>query len=188
MVDAIENMVGTDQVFRFNCENASLAGIQDSILEHPGDLPPLMIAEEICKVKNPDDLLWMIAALDKRRELIKITARDGIRRRKIPFICIATCNNLEKLTKWHSGAVASRFSNKVFLDDMSDEIRAKILTESIKDLRNYDPAWIPKAIELGRKSGDMTMRTLESILVCGQEKLLTGEYQSTYLKACRIKD
>jgi hypothetical protein len=186
-LDAIERMVGKDNVFRFNAETASLAGVMNTILNWPDDnpLPPLLIAEEICKVKHPDDLLWMVQALDKHATIEKITARET-KKKVVPFLCIATCNNFNKLADWHSGAVASRFSSNTFyLDDMTDDIRRNILRETLKNIPNGNPAWIDKAIEFGHEVGKTTPRQLEGILVCGMEKLMTGEYQATYLKASK---
>lgn len=186
LLNRIELMVGKENVFRFNGESASLAGVQNELLTYPGDIPSLLIAEEIDKCPNPDSLLWMLAALDTRRELIKISGREGIERRKVPFICLATCNSIEKLERWHSGAILSRFPNTFFIEDMTEEVMTLILTDKLKTLPYYDVAWIPPAIEFCRTIGNMQMRKIESVLMCGQEKLLTGEYQATLLKASRF--
>lgn len=179
IANRLEEMLGTDNVLRINSESASKAGMENAILEYPMQLPPVLIIEEIEKIGDPNTLLWMLPALDERRKIIKVTAKDGILTKPVPFICIGTCNNFGKLERMHSGAIASRFTNRLYIPDMDDDMRYKILLGKINKLSHYSEAWIEPAIKFCRESGDMSMRRLESVLMCGQDKLLTGEYQNT---------
>lgn len=185
VVNRIEKMVGEDNTLRFNSESASKAGMENEILNYPGDLPPLLIVEEIEKCHS-DSLLWMLPTLDPlRQELIKVTSKEGMQRRKVPFICIGTSNDIDKLTKMHAGSIADRFPNKVFMRDMDDNTRRKILICKLQKLPYYNEAWIQPAIDYCREVGDMSMRKIEAVLLCGQDKLLTGEYQATLRAATR---
>jgi hypothetical protein len=185
IANRIQNVVGPDNVLRINSESASKAGMENEILGCP-QLPPVLIVEEIEKIGDPQTLLWMLPALDTRQEIIKVTAKDGILRRKVPFVCIGTCNNLSKLERMHSGAIASRFTNKLFIPDMNDDMRYEILKTKIRILPNANEAWIPKAIDYCREIGDLSMRRIESVLMCGQDRLLTGEYQASLAATQRV--
>lgn len=175
LLNRIELMVGKDQVFRTNSESMSKAGAENSILNFPGPLPPILIIEELEKT-DPDNLRWLLSAIDTRQEIIKITAKEGVERRSVPFICIGTCNNLEKLQKMHSGSIASRFSNKVFVKDMDDSTLCKILIDNLHKIPNHDIRWAQAAIDLARELGEVSVRKCLAIMFCGREKLLTGEY------------
>lgn len=176
IINRIVNVVGSDNVLRINSESASKAGMENEILSHPTELPAILAIEEIEKC-NPDALLWLLSALDTRQEIIKVTARDGILRRKVPFVCVSTCNDLAKLERMHSGSIASRFTNKLHIPDMTDSMRREIFKLKIRAVPHSNEAWIDPAIDYCRSIGDLSMRKIESVLMCGQDRLLTGEYQ-----------
>lgn len=173
------NVVGRENVLEVNAYDATKAGMEETILTYPGDLPPVLIYQELDKVKNEEAISWMLGALDTNQEIIRINKTDGLMRRKVPFISIATCNSLDKVKKFHGGAIADRFTNKLHVPDMTDDMRYAILTNKIKTLPNFNEKWVDKAIEYCHYVGDLSMRKLESVLMCGQDRLLTGEYQAS---------
>lgn len=175
----LSNVIGEENIMKINAESASKAGMENTILFYEGNLPPVLFLEEIEKTPHADSLLWTLPALDNRRKIIKVTAKDGIIPREVPFICIGTCNDIHKLNKFHSGSIASRFPNQLFIPDMDDNMRWNILKGKIKCLPNANDAWINPAIDYCRSVGNMSMRKIESVLMCGQDRLLTGEYQAS---------
>jgi hypothetical protein len=177
ILNRFEQMLGRENVLRVNSETSTKAGIENEILNYPGNLPPVLMLEEIEKTQS--DLSWLLGILDGRGELIKVTAKEGMQRRRVPFICIATCNSLKKLEQMHSGSIASRFSNKIFIKDIDSSTMYQILLNKLKQIPNYDPCWIEPAIECCRQTGEFSIRRAEAILLCGQERLMDGSYQAT---------
>lgn len=171
----IIHMVGQENVLAFDGHSATVAGISNEILEYPGNLPPLLVIQEIEKSKA--DLSWLLGVLDTAAELVKVTARDGIRRRRVPFLCLATCNSLEKLESMHSKSIADRFIQKVFVKPMDEKTLFEMMKQEVRKIPDFSYSWIPEAIRLGKKRGDMSVRAIKGILLSGRERLLDGSYE-----------
>jgi len=127
-------------------------------------------------------LAWLLAALDIRGEIRKVTARANIQRDTKVF-CIATVNNVKLFNQLMSGALASRFTRPIYFKRPSRETLAKILKREI-DKVNGDEAWIEPAlnycetaINADGTAGITDPRQVIAICLAGRDALLNGKYQ-----------
>jgi hypothetical protein len=177
----VKHMVGEEGCIEFDGTQTTSAGAIATLMD-AAVIPPLLIIEEIEKV--PDvAFLWLLSALDGRAEIRKVNAR-GVFQRKVPFVCMATVNDLELFQSRHEGAMSSRFSHNIYCPRPGEEILRRILKREI-DSMGGNPDWIEPTIHYCVHS-EHTTDPRRAIAVCltGRDQLLTGEFQKN-LEACR---
>jgi hypothetical protein len=140
--------------------------------------------EEIEKVPDAP-FLWLLSALDGRTEIRKTTIRGTIHR-KVPFVCVATVNDLELFESRHDGAMASRFSHKIYCPRPNAATLRKILMREIESM-DGDPNWVEPALRYCIDVENNTdPRRVIAVCLTGRDDLLTGKFQDN-LKACMPK-
>lgn len=173
-------MLGEDSVLKFDATSTTKAGAERFLLEAT-QVPPFLIVEEIEKTDEAS-LRWLLGVLDHRAEMRKVNFR-GTQVRKIHMLCLATVNDIDLFNKVMSGALASRFSNKIYCPRPSYKVLFQILKREVLKV-NGNMAWVPPTIEYceDRKINDP--RQVITICLCGRDKLLNGKYQE-FLDATR---
>src|SRR5207253_11168735 len=121
---AIERMLGREAVVKLDATMTSKAGAENLILELDS-VPPILLIEELEKC-DPANLPWLLGVLDQRGEIVKTVFRNAFRK-ETKCLCLATANSLDLLERVHSGALASRFPNKIPCPRPSRAVLEKIL-------------------------------------------------------------
>ena len=118
---------------------------------------------------------FLLGVLDLRSEIRKTTARQTIQR-DTKLFAIATVNDVALFHKLQAGALSSRFTNTIFFKRPSRETLALILTREVSKVQG-DPAWINPALDYCDEKGITDPREVIAICLCGQDMLVTGDYQ-----------
>lgn len=183
ILHGIKKMAGEGNVIEFDGTQTTAAGAIRMLVDAPV-IPPVLIIEEIEKVPDAP-FLWLLSALDGRTEIRKTTIRGTIQR-KVPFVCVATVNDLELFESRHDGAMASRFSHKVYCPRPNKETLRRILTREIESMDgNMD--WIDPALEYCvHVENNTDPRRVIAVCLTGRDDLLTGKFQKN-LAACQPK-
>lgn len=179
----VAEMLGEDAVVKMDATSTTKAGAQRKLLE--ADPAPLfLIIEEIEKTRD-EDLRWLLGLLDQRGEIRKLTYR-GESYRLMDILCMATVNDIKLFKSVMSGALASRFANKVYCPRPDKAILHKILTREIQKVQG-DPKWIAPTLTYCTQNKIDDPREVIRICLCGREKLMTGQYQK-WLRATKAPD
>jgi Cdc6-like AAA superfamily ATPase len=188
ILNCVADMVGEESVLRFDCTSTTKAGAEKILLE-AAEVPPVMICEEIEKTDEAS-LRWLLGLLDHRAEIRKTNYRVGTLQRKVHVLTLATVNDIALFESVMDGALASRFSHKIYCPRPDKTVLRRILEREIaatdedgKPLGKHE--WIEPAIDYvvdREKSNDP--RRVITVCLSGGDKLLTGEYQK-YLDAAR---
>jgi hypothetical protein len=184
LLRGVKSMVGPEGCLEFDGTQTTAAGAIAAIMD-ADIVPPLLVIEEIEKV--PDQaFMWLLSALDGRAEIRKVTAR-GSSYRKVPFVCVATVNDLDLFKSRHEGAMASRFAHNVYCPRPNEEILRRILKREVESI-NGNEAWIEPAIRycLDKEiNGDP--RRVIAVCLTGRDELLNGKFQAD-LTACKPRN
>lgn len=170
----IKRALGEDAVMEFDATATTAAGAIKELAERE-ILPRVLIVEEIEKA-DEKSLNYLMALCDLRSEIRKTTARATIQR-DVKMLVIATVNNLELFEKMASGALASRFANKIGFPRPTREQLAMILTREVGKI-DGDEAWIAPTLDFCEDKEITDPREAIALCLCGREKLVTGEYQT----------
>jgi hypothetical protein len=178
---SIKEALGAENVLEFDATSTTMAGAQKELAERAdsGDgLPRVLLVEEIEKADDKS-LSWLLSLMDLRGEIRKTTARGKINT-ETKMICIATVNDVPTFEKLAFGALASRFSNKVYFRRPDRELLGRILQREVKLINgNFD--WIEKTLDLADEIGTSDPREVISLMLCGRDSLLDGTFQREYL-------
>jgi hypothetical protein len=170
----VKKVLGDEAVMEFDATAMTAAGAIKELSERD-ILPRVLIVEEIEKA-DEKSLSFLLAMCDLRGEIRKVTARTNLQRDTKVFV-IATVNDDEKFRTIQSGALFSRFSNKIYFDRPTRDHLALILNREVSKLPNGNPEWITHTLDYCETQGITDPRTVISICLCGRDKLITGEYQ-----------
>jgi hypothetical protein len=184
IVRSFKKVLGDAAVLEYDATAMTQAGaIKD--LDARVEIPPFLVIEEIEKAgsgsENPDSLRWLLSVLDHRGEIRKDNYRVNIHR-ECRMFCICTVNNFGLFNRTMSGALASRFPNKIFCPRADESILRRVLEREVL-ARKGKKAWIKPAVEYALARGIYDPRQVTSIALCGKDDLLTGLYQRR-LDAC----
>jgi len=169
-------MLGSNFVLELDATSTTKAGAERILLES-ANLPPVLVCEEIEKT-DENSLRWLLGILDHRGEVRKVTHGAGLRHRNVKMLCLATVNDMGLFKKAMDGALASRFSHKVWCPRPSKDVLGKILLREVLKLKGGDVAWIAPAVDwCVDVEGTNDPRRVVTVCLSGKERLLTGEYQ-----------
>jgi hypothetical protein len=181
ILNTFARMLGEDAVLRFDCTSTTKAGAEKILLES-AFLPSILIAEEIEKTSE-DSLRYMLGLLDHRAEIRKTNFRIGTQSRKVRMLVLATVNDVGLFERMMDGALASRFSHKVYCPRPTREVLRRILErEVVKPGKDGNPlgkrSWINPALDYALdREGTNDPRRVLTICLSGGDRLLNGSYQ-----------
>jgi len=165
--------LGENAVLSFDATATTAAGLIKT-LNDLEIMPRVIIFEEIEKA-SADALVPLLGIADQRGEINKTTARGEVQK-SVKALCIATINDRELFEKLQAGALASRFSNKVYFEKPAREIAMRILRREIAKV-DGDQDWAEPALDYCESHGITDVREMISICLCGAEGLLDGSFQ-----------
>lgn len=172
---SFQRMLGRDFVLELDATSTTKAGAERILLESK-NLPPVLVCEEIEKT-DENSLRWLLGILDHRGEVRKVTHNAGLRHRNVKMLCLATVNDMALFKKVMDGALASRFSHKVWCPRPSKEVLRRILRREVEKIGG-DHAWIEPAVDWCVDiEGTNDPRRVTTVCISGREQLLTGAYQ-----------
>lgn len=175
LMDCFSNMVGEDICYRIDATTSTQAGILSDLMERASAIRVLLIDE--LEKANPDNFRFLLGLMDERGELRICNAKAGSLQCKMPAFVIATTNDLPKVESLMSGALYSRFSDRIYCPRVDENTIYKAVKKYV-DMIGGDERWIRPAINHVRtmeKTEDI--RRMIAVAVNGRERLLSGEYQ-----------
>jgi hypothetical protein len=172
----IKEALGESSVMEFDATSTTMAGAIKELDERE-ELPRVMLVEEIEKADDKS-LQWMLGLMDLRGEIRKTTARKNIHR-DTKMICIATVNDVPTFQKLAFGALASRFSNKIYFNRPNRELLGRILEREVKAIHG-NMNWINPTLDLADEIDTTDPREIISLMLCGMDSLLDGTFQREY--------
>ena len=177
---SVKAALGPENVLEFDATSTTMAGAQKELADRVDsgqDLPRVLLVEEIEKA-DEKSLAWLLSLMDLRGEIRKTTARGKINT-DTKMICIATVNDVPTFKKIAFGALYSRFSNKVYFRRPTRELLARILKREV-DLIDGKDEWIDYTLDLADEIKTTDPREVISLMLCGRDALLTGDFQKEY--------
>jgi len=178
---SLKAALGPENVLEFDATSTTMAGAQKELADRVDsgqDLPRVLLVEEIEKA-DEKSLAWLLSLMDLRGEIRKTTARGKINT-DTKMICIATVNDVPTFKKIAFGALYSRFSNKVYFRRPDRELLGRILKREVDAIEGKDE-WIIPTLDLAQEIMTTDPREVISLLLCGRDALLTGEFQKEYM-------
>lgn len=158
------------------------AGVERLLLDSA--TPPNFILAEEMEKKEEAAHQWLLSVMDQRGEISKINFNVGSVSKAVPALVIATVNDISLFERMLSGALASRFSHKLYCGRPDRTLLERILTREVQAI-DGDQRWVAPALDycLDVERTDDPRRAI-AVCLTGRERLLTGEFQRD-LEACR---
>jgi hypothetical protein len=170
---SMKEALGDGAVLSFDATATTAAGLIKT-LNDLEIMPRVIIFEEIEKA-SPDALVPLLGIADQRGEINKTTARGEVQK-SVKALCIATVNDMDLFNRLQAGALASRFSNKVYFKRPGREVSMRILRREIQKV-DGDQEWAEPALDYCENHGIEDVREMISICLCGADGLLDGSFQ-----------
>jgi hypothetical protein len=174
IMSSFVKMLGEENCLRLDAVSTTKAGLENVILEQE-EVPPFLIIEELEKV-NPVNIGPLLGILDQRAEVIKTNARVGSIRREARCLCLCTVNNMPLFKEAMSGALASRFSHKLYCPRPTREVLRLILSREVKEMGGKEE-WIEPVLDYALEEEKTNDPRRVCALLDGRDRLLTGSYQ-----------
>lgn len=154
------------------------AGVIEELMTSPVVCPWLFI-EEIEKCAE-DSLRWLLGIMDVRGEIRRTNYRVGHQCRNVRMVITATANDVELLKHVMSGALYSRFQNKIYCPPPDREIMQRILEREMTEMKGRRE-WIEPTLQFAYdKWGMSDPRDIITICSCGGDRLLNGSFQQDF--------
>lgn len=170
---SFKKLLGEDAVLEMDATATTMAGAVKHFKEAQV-LPRVLIIEEIEKA-NFDEFPWLLAVMDPRGEIRKITYRETTII-DTQVLIIAMINNYKLFRTALEGALSSRFSPPIYFPKASRETQSKVLIRDVKNLGgNLD--WVEPALDLAEELEITDTRHILAICLAGKDRLLNGEFQ-----------
>lgn len=180
IMKAIAKMLGKeDEAYTWvDATSTTRAGMLEKLI-NGSYIPPVMFIEEIEKCEE-NALRWLLGVMDIRGQVRRLNYRTGPQCENVKMVVIATANDVKLLKSMMSGALYSRFQNKIYCPRPDREIMKQILLREIKEIKGKKE-WIEPTLSFAvDKWGISDPRDIITICSCGGDRLMNGEYQSDY--------
>lgn len=170
----------------YDATSTTKAGAIEQMMASPV-LPPILFVEEI--EKTPEgSLRWLLGVMDDRGEIRRTNYRVGNQVKSARLTVIATANDTDLLKKVDSGAVYSRFGNRIHCPPPDRDTLEKILTREVIEVAG-NSEWVRKTLEFAYDTLNIRdVREILNVLLCGRDRLLTGQYQQDYIATMPPED
>lgn len=169
----VASILGDEAVMVFDSTAMTSAGAIKELAERE-ILPRVIVFEEI--EKAPESALqFLLGVLDQRGEIRKVTARSNIQR-DTRVLAICTVNNMGLFLKMQAGALASRFSNRIYFTEPDEKTQRKILKREISKI-DGDEKWIEPVIRYCKAHSISDPRVMISLALCGTDGWLDGTFE-----------
>jgi len=170
----------------YDATSTTKAGAIEQMMNSPV-VPPILFVEEIEKTAE-GSLRWLLGVMDDRGEIRRTNYRVGNQVKAARLTVIATANDVELLRKMDSGSVYSRFANRIHCPPPDRGTLEKILTREVCEI-NGNPVWVNETLAFAYDQLCIRdVREILNVLLCGRDRLLTGQYQEDYLATMSPED
>lgn len=160
----------------YDATSTTRAGAVEQLI-NSSYVPPILFVEEIEKTQE-SALRWLLGVMDERGEVRRTNYRVGNQHKAVRLCVLATANNTDILQNMDAGALYSRFSNRIECPPPDRSIMEKILRREVVTLEKHNPLWVDEVLKFGFDSLHIRdPRELITMVLCGRDRLLTGEYQ-----------
>jgi len=179
---ATSRMLGNEnEAWRwFDATSMTKAGVLEELIESPV-VPPVLFIEEIEKCDEAS-LRWLLGVMDTRGQIRRTNYRVGNQAKNVRMCVIASANDVNLLRRLMSGALYSRFQNKIYCPRPDRVVMEQILTRECQEIKGKKD-WIEPTLEFAYDKWCMTdPRDVITIMSCGGDQLLSGRYQDDYEK------
>ena len=164
----------------FDATSMTKAGVIENLM-NADVVPPVLFIEEIEKC-DENSLRWLLGVMDVRGQIRRTNYRVGNEAREVRMVVIATANDVNLLKTIMSGALYSRFQNKIYCPRPDRKIMQMILEREIEEIKGKQE-WIEPTLKFAYDEWGMTdPRDIITICSCGGDRLLDGKYQADYIK------
>lgn len=170
---SLKRALGEEAVMEFDATATTAAGALLELKERE-ELPRVLVVEEIEKAAE-NSMQWLLSIMDLRGNIKKRTARGNIDR-NTRMLVFATVNDFHGFEKVASGALASRFSNKIFFQRPGRDLLERILVREIESVGG-DMRWIAPTLDFAEQRKTTDPREVIALALCGRDGLLDGSYQ-----------
>lgn len=162
----------------FDATSMTKAGVLEELIESPV-VPPVLFIEEIEKCDEAS-LRWLLGVMDTRGQIRRTNYRVGNQAKHVRMCVIASANDVNLLRKLMSGALYSRFQNKIYCPRPDRVVMEQILTRECQEIKGKTE-WIEPTLQFACDKWCMTdPRDVITIMSCGGDDLLKGSYQKDY--------
>ena len=162
----------------FDATSMTKAGVIELIMDND-TVPGVLFIEEIEKCAE-NDLRWLLGVMDTRGQIRRTNYRVGNQAKHVRMVVIASANDVQLLKTVMSGALYSRFQNKIYCPPPDREIMKQILLREVEEIKGKR-VWVEKTLEFAvDKWGMKDPRDIVSIMSLGQDRLMSGEAQSDF--------
>lgn len=167
----IKKVLGEEAVLEFDATATTAAGAIKELAERE-ILPRVLLVEEIEKA-DEKALAFLLAILDLRSEIRKVTARATIQR-DTKLFAICTVNNWELFFKLNAGALASRFAHKIWFQRPDRAQLEKILVREITKIQgDYD--WIAPTLDYCERKDITDPRQVTALCISGRDQWVVND-------------
>ena len=166
----IQGLSPQGAIKRFTASQTTKAGLEVILLE-ANPKPSVIAVEEIDKTAQ-DNVSCFLDVFDDEGVLRRANARDGQKESIMQSLGMCTANNLPKFKGFHDGALASRFSQKVFFPRPNPDVLRLIALREIRKMKG-DERWANKALAQLKAEGTNDPRRLRAILI-SRKRLMDG--------------
>ena len=180
IVRALKRHLPPESWLEFDATSTTAAGAIEE-LRGRARMPRLLFLEEFEKVREENDLKWLLSATDIRGEIRKVNFRGTVHK-ETKFVCVCTVNDLARLQKMLGTALESRFPYQVECPHPDHETLKRILEREVRHrpgFREEDLRWVQPALELARELGVTDPRRVICWCLTGKVRLLDGSWQKT---------
>jgi MoxR-like ATPase len=169
-----------EQWLWFDAPNMTKAGAVELIISAPR-VPPILFIEEIEKVEEAA-LRWLLGVMDIRGEVRRTNYRVGNEAKNVRMFVVASANNVKLLKTVMSGALYSRFQNRIYFPEPDRDIMSQILRREVAEIEGEE-AWVEPALKFGYdRWGMRDPRDLINIVSVGGKRLLDNSAQKDHEK------
>lgn len=169
MLRSLKRALGEDAVLEFDATSMTTAGVI-KLLEERTVLPRCVFVEEI--EKSPKDSTnFLLALADLRAEIRKTTHRDNIQR-DINVLVVCTVNGKKLFFERASGALASRFTNKLYFKRPNRDMLKRILEREVAKIKG-DLNWIDPVLDWCDETNETDPRAVQSLLKTYRQRWVT---------------
>lgn len=191
IMEELKKILGQEGESYFWLDGTSMtkAGVCKLIMDSPV-VPPVLFVEEIEKTSE-DSLRFLLGLMDQRGEIRRTNYHIGHQAKDARMLVIATANDIALLQSLMSGALYSRFQNKLHCQPPDRVIMEQILKREIEDIPHDAQAlaatqWVSTTLAFAYDQEALRdPRDLITILTCGRDRLLDGSYQKDW-KSTRL--
>ncbi len=159
----------------FDAPTMTRAGAVEVLMKST-TIPPVLFLEEVEKVEE-QALRRLLGVMDTRGVIRRTNYRVGDEARNVRMLVVATANDPAVLRSQMSGALFSRFQNRIYCAPPDRDVMRKILEREVREI-NGKMEWVELALRFAYdEQGLRNPRDIIATLSLGRDRLLDNSFQ-----------